>query len=75
MGTINQTGGFITNTTSQTWIGETGIGTWNMNSGTAILGQVLICQSGSANGTLNLNGGLFQATGINTGQQSRFQHT
>jgi autotransporter-associated beta strand protein len=71
-GTINQTGGSITNTTSQTWIGETGIGVWNMENGTNILGQVIIASTTSANGTLNLDGGLFQATGISAAGSPAF---
>jgi autotransporter-associated beta strand protein len=69
-GKIFQTGGAITNTTSQTWIGENGNATWNMEAGTAILGQVTICVNSSASGVLNLDGGLFQTTGIGSGNST-----
>jgi len=63
-GSINQNGGVLTNTVTQTWIGDDGTGTWNMNGGQAILGTVLLAHSSSGNGTLNLNGGLFRATSV-----------
>jgi autotransporter-associated beta strand protein len=63
-GTLTQVGGVITNTVSGTWIAEASTGTWNMNGGSAILGQVTMCLGGSTHGYLNLNGGLFRATGI-----------
>ena len=69
VGTINQTGGVITNTATQTWIGETGAGTWNMNGGEAVLGTVIMSYTTSASGVLNINGGLFQAASI-TSQNS-----
>lgn len=65
-GTLTQTGGTITNTATGTWIGETDAGTWNMNGGSAILGQVTVAVDSTGYGTLTLNGGLFQATGINS---------
>jgi autotransporter-associated beta strand protein len=66
-GTVNQYSGTVTNTTSQTWIGETGSGQWNMEGGAAYLGLVDICQSGTATGLLNLDGGLMQVTSVTTG--------
>lgn len=65
-GTINQTGGIITNTTSDFWLGESSIGTWNLSGGSAYLGRLVICHNASANGTLNLDGGLIQTTGVGT---------
>jgi fibronectin-binding autotransporter adhesin len=65
-GVINQNGGAVTNLAGQTWIGESSTATWNLNSGLANMGSVVICVKGSASGTLNLNGGLFAATGINS---------
>jgi len=56
-GVVNQNGGAITNNGGQTWIGENSTATWNLNSGVANLGTVHICQTGSATGTLNVNGG------------------
>ncbi|HEX7652955.1 MAG TPA: autotransporter-associated beta strand repeat-containing protein, partial [Verrucomicrobiae bacterium] len=66
-GTINQSNGVITSLVSDTWLGETGNGTWNQFGGTNYLGLVSLCRSGSANGNLNLNGGVFQTTGISSG--------
>jgi autotransporter-associated beta strand protein len=66
IGIVNQNGGTFTNTATQTWIGETGLGTWNMNNGLAILGTVILADTSSGGGTLNLNGGLFRATGISS---------
>ena len=66
VGTVNQNGGTFTNTASQTWIGETGQGTWNMNHGTAILGTVIMASTSSGSGVLNLGGGLFRATSISS---------
>lgn len=60
-GILNQTGGAITNTASQTWLGEgvTGEpanGTWNMSGGTAQLGQLNIGQGGIGTNVLNISG-------------------
>ena len=66
IGTVNQNGGFITNTTSALYLGESGAGKWNVNSGTDILASVVMCVNSSASGVLNLNGGLFQTTGISS---------
>ncbi|MEJ0089847.1 MAG: sugar-binding domain-containing protein [Limisphaerales bacterium] len=61
-GVVNQNGGALTNTVSQTWIAESGIGTWNLNGGTDYLGNVLLTRLSGATGTFNLNGGdLFAA--------------
>lgn len=68
VGVINQSGGAITNTTTPTFIGESGTATaiWSMTGGTTILGDVYLAYSGGANGTLVLGGGLFQANGISS---------
>jgi autotransporter-associated beta strand protein len=63
-GVLTQTGGVITNIVSDTWLGESGSGTWNLNGGTAVLGDVIFCVDSGASGTLNLNGGIFNTTGI-----------
>ena len=63
-GVINQNGGAITNLAGQTWIGESSSAIWNLNSGVANMGSVVMCEDGNASGTLNLNGGLFAASGI-----------
>lgn len=67
-GTINQTGGSITVIGGQVWVGEdSGPGTWNMSAGTANLEVVHLAQNGSANGTLNLNGGVMTLQELTTG--------
>jgi autotransporter-associated beta strand protein len=65
-GTVNQNGGTVTNTATQTWISEGGTGTWNMNSGSAMLGTVILNNDSAGNATLNLNGGLFHATSVSS---------
>jgi len=70
VGILNQTGGTLTNTADPTWIGETGVATWNMSGGTAILGNVEMCVNASASGVLNLNGGVFQCSVIYSGSPS-----
>jgi autotransporter-associated beta strand protein len=66
VGIVNQNGGTFTNTATQTWIGETGQGTWNLNNGTAILGTVILADTATGNGVLSLNGGLLRATSISS---------
>lgn len=63
-GVVNQNGGSITELTSDLWLGETASGTWNFNSGTATVKNVVMDVNSSATAQLNLNGGLFQATSI-----------
>ncbi|HEY1786549.1 MAG TPA: glycoside hydrolase family 2 TIM barrel-domain containing protein, partial [Verrucomicrobiae bacterium] len=63
-GILTQTGGAITNTIADTWLGESGSGTWNMNGGSTALGNVILCVDSGASGTLNLNAGVFNTTGI-----------
>jgi autotransporter-associated beta strand protein len=63
-GVVNQTGGALTNTVSQTWIAESASGTWNLNSGTDVFGIVLLTRLSGATGTFNLNGGDLFATQI-----------
>ena len=67
VGILTQTGGAITNTTSQVWIAEDGTGTWNMNGGLAVLGTVHIGQTASSVGTWNLNGGVCSAFEVTSG--------
>ena len=60
-GTLNQTGGAITNTGSQTWLGEgtsgePAMGTWNMSGGTAVLGEVHLGVGGTGTSTINISG-------------------
>ena len=66
IGIINQTNGVITNLVSDTYVGENGSATWNVYGGSAILANVIMCLNGSASGTINLSGGLFQASAINS---------
>lgn len=56
-GEVNQYGGTISNTTSQTWLGEGSFATWNMNGGTAVLGLLRIAHGGGNQSFMNLNGG------------------
>lgn len=56
-GVVNQTGGTLTNTVSQTWIAESAKGTWNLNGGTDVLGVVWLTRLSGATGVFNLNGG------------------
>jgi autotransporter-associated beta strand protein len=60
-GTLNQTGGAITNTASQTWLGEgssgePASGTWNMTDGTALLGELHVGVGGIGTNTVNISG-------------------
>jgi len=67
-GTVNQTNGTITSTASDTFIGETANATWNMYGGTNIFAGVHLSQAaGGLQCTLNLNGGLLQATELTSG--------
>jgi autotransporter-associated beta strand protein len=63
-GIVNQIGGTLTNTVSQTWIAESAGGTWNLNAGTDVLGVVLLSRLAGATGAFNLNGGDLFATQI-----------
>ncbi len=63
-GVVNQTGGALTNTASQTWIAESGAGTWTLSGGRDALGVVLLTRLAGATGTFNLNGGQLFATQI-----------
>jgi autotransporter-associated beta strand protein len=69
-GILNQDGGNITNLAGNTYIAESGVGTWNLNSGVASLGNVVFGVNGGANGTMNLNGGTLQASGISVGNKT-----
>jgi autotransporter-associated beta strand protein len=72
-GVVNQSGGALTNTVSQTWVAESAGGTWNLNGGTDVLGLVLLTRDSGANGTFNLNGGdLFASQIIDSGGGGAF---
>src|SRR5882724_1052296 len=66
-GTLNQTGGAVTNETSETWLSEDGIGVWNMSAGYASLALLQFGRNGSANGNFNLNGGILSVNQITLG--------
>ncbi|HEX3628311.1 MAG TPA: autotransporter-associated beta strand repeat-containing protein [Verrucomicrobiae bacterium] len=66
-GVLNQNGGAITNLAGHTFIGENGTGFWNLNSGIASLGTVVMGQNNGSSGTLNLNGGTLQVFQIGVG--------
>jgi autotransporter-associated beta strand protein len=72
VGTLTQTGGTLTNATSQVWVGENGTGTWDLNGGSAYLGVIHIAQTASSIGTMNLNGGFCNAFEITTGDLTGF---
>jgi len=60
-GVLNQSGGAITNTASQTWLGEgvsgqAAAGTWNMTGGTALLGELHVGMGGTGVNTVNISG-------------------
>jgi len=63
-GLVNQTGGALTNTVSQTWVAESASGTWNLDGGADVLGVVLLTRLSGASGTFSLNGGDLFATQI-----------
>lgn len=63
-GVVNQTGGALTNTVSQTWVAESASGTWTLNGGTDVLGVLLLTRLSGASGAFNLNGGDLFATQI-----------
>jgi autotransporter-associated beta strand protein len=56
-GVVNQFGGAVTNLITQTWIAESGVGTWNLNGGSDVLGVILLTRLSGATGVFNLNGG------------------
>ena len=63
-GLVNQSGGSITNTATQTWIAESAQGTWNLYGGLDVLGVIHLTQTPAGQGTFNLNGGDLYATEI-----------
>jgi autotransporter-associated beta strand protein len=63
-GTLNQTGGTLTNVLSETRVADGGTGTWNISGGSAVLGVLHISQNSGTTGTLNLNGGTLAATEV-----------
>jgi fibronectin-binding autotransporter adhesin len=67
--TLNQTGGAVTNETSETWLSENGTGFWNMTNGVASLGLLRFGAAGG-NGTFNLVGGTLMVNQINMGNGS-----
>lgn len=69
-GTMNFSGGTITNTVGDTFIGADQKGTWNQSGGTFNAGTVYLARWGSPNfeqGLVNLNGGVFAATRVQQG--------
>ena len=63
-GVVNQTGGALTNTVTQTWVAESSQGIWNLSGGADVLGTVLLTRLAGATGIFNLNGGDLFATQI-----------
>lgn len=62
LGTLNMTGGTLSNVGRDTWIGENNSGTWNMSAGTVTMGWVQFARNGGGSGTLNFTGGQIGAT-------------
>lgn len=56
-GVVNQNGGALTNTVSQTWVAESSQGIWTLNGGADVLSLVLLTRVSGATGIFNLNGG------------------
>lgn len=61
IGILNQTGGIISNTVSQTWFGEgtagePASGTWNMSGGTAWIAFTAVGKGGIGTNTWNVDG-------------------
>ncbi|HET7624036.1 MAG TPA: autotransporter-associated beta strand repeat-containing protein, partial [Verrucomicrobiae bacterium] len=71
-GTLTQTGGAITNTVSDFWLGQSADGIWNLNGGLAVLSVLHICQDAGVTGTLNLNGGDLTVQEITSGNIGSF---
>jgi autotransporter-associated beta strand protein/T5SS/PEP-CTERM-associated repeat protein len=65
-GVINQTGGSITDISSDFWLGEVNTATWNMSGGTNTLLNLVLSVNNGVNSTMNLNGGLLQVSSINS---------
>ena len=68
-GTFTQSGGAFTNTATETWVGETGIGIFTItNTATARLGLLRFATANAAaNGTVNLDGGTLTVNSMNKG--------
>jgi len=66
-GTVTQTGGSLTNTLSETELGDGGTGLYNMSAGTATLGILRVGYLGTGTGTLNISGGKMTATRMDVG--------
>lgn len=70
-GTLTQSGGALTNTATETWIGETAIGIYNLSStAVARLGLLRLGLNTGANGTVNLDGGTLTINSMNNGTGS-----
>lgn len=72
-GFLNQTGGAIISTNSETFLGErTSTAEWNLNDGTATLADLVMCVRDSAIGTMNLNGGVLSVSEVRRGDLGGF---
>ncbi len=69
-GTLNQTGGAITNNSSDSWLGESNVGIWNQNAGVINFGFFQFGRNAGSSGTFNLNGGILGANQIASGAGS-----
>lgn len=66
-GTLNQTGGAVTNNSSDSWLGEAGAGIWNLSGGVVNVGFLQFGRNGGSSGTFNLDGGILGANQIAVG--------
>jgi len=63
-GTLIQTNGVITNSVGDFWLGQSAAGTWTIYGGAAYLQNLVMAVNDTATATLNLNGGLLQASSV-----------
>ena len=65
LGIVNQAGGVLNNTASDTYIGDGSVGAWNLSGGTANFSETDLGRNGGAAGTVNLTGGVMNAAVAN----------
>ncbi|MGC3959939.1 MAG: autotransporter-associated beta strand repeat-containing protein [Verrucomicrobiota bacterium] len=63
-GGLNQTGGNVISTLSDTWVAENGTATWTISGGSATLSLMQLGRNGAGSGTFNLYGGTLTAKEI-----------
>ena len=65
LGIVNQAGGVVNNTASDTYIGDGSVGAWNLSGGTANFSETDLGRNTGAAGTVNLTGGVMNAAVAN----------